>query len=100
MLPALVSQMVVVLKDSALGQIITYPELLRSMQLLGTALSNPLQALTVAAVIFIVINFALTSLAQWLSGFLSSRTSGRTNEGQGIGTGGIGVGGAGAVDAG
>ena len=95
MLPALVSQMVVVLKDSALGQIITYSELLRSMQLVGTALSNPLQALTLAAAIFIVINFALTWLAQWLSRFLSSRTSGRTEAGPGIGV--AGAAGAGAT---
>mgnify|MGYP001507769368 FL=1 len=85
MLPALVSQLVVVLKDTALGQIITYPELLRAAQILGTAFGNTLQTLTVAAVIFIVINYALTALAQWLSRFLSGRTAGATAAGPGIG---------------
>jgi len=77
MLPALVSQFVVILKDSALGYIISYSELLRSMQIYGSA-GPILQSLTVAAVLFIIINFALSWLANWLSRFLSSRTSGKT----------------------
>jgi glutamate transport system permease protein len=85
MLPALVSQLVVVLKDTALGQIITYNELLRAAQIFGNGNSNNLQTLTVAALIFIVINWALTSLARWLSRYLSGRTSGRTAAGPGIG---------------
>ncbi|NKE09236.1 MULTISPECIES: amino acid ABC transporter permease [Kocuria] len=78
MLPSLVSQFVVILKDTALGYIITYPELLASGRRLGSGDGNILQTLLMAAVIFVVINFALTSLAQWLSGFLSYRTSGKT----------------------
>lgn len=78
MLPSLVSQFVVILKDTALGYIITYPELLASARRLGSGDGNILQTLLMAAVIFVVINFALTSLAQWLSGFLSYRTSGKT----------------------
>jgi glutamate transport system permease protein len=77
MLPALVSQFVVILKDSALGYIITYSELLRSLQIYGSA-GPILQSLTVAAVRFIIINFALSWVANWLSRFLSSRTSGKT----------------------
>jgi glutamate transport system permease protein len=61
MLPSLVSQFVVVLKDSALGQIITYQELLRQARLLGSRSPMPvLQALLVAAVIFILINYLLS----------------------------------------
>ncbi|WP_125775259.1 amino acid ABC transporter permease [Antribacter gilvus] len=85
MLPALVSQLVVVLKDSALGQIITYPELLRAAQVLASGEQNPMQTLTVAAVVFILLNYGLSVLAQWLSRSLSSRTSGRTAAGAGIG---------------
>lgn len=85
MLPALVSQLVVVLKDTALGQIIAYPELLRAAQTFGNGNSNNLQTLAVAAVIFIVINWALTALARWLSRYLSGRTSGRTGAGPGLG---------------
>ncbi|KAA9395532.1 amino acid ABC transporter permease [Kocuria coralli] len=78
MLPSLVSQFVVILKDTALGYIITYPELLASARRLGSGDGNILQTLLMAAVVFVVINFALTSLAQWLSSFLSYRTAGRT----------------------
>jgi glutamate transport system permease protein len=77
MLPSMLSQFVVILKDTALGIIITYPELLDSARRLGSA-NSMLQSLLVAAVVFIVINFLLTSAANWLSGYLSSRTSGRT----------------------
>ncbi|GAB3157628.1 amino acid ABC transporter permease [Myceligenerans halotolerans] len=73
MLPALLSQLVVVLKDSALGQIIAYPELLRSVQRFASANNNPLQALLVAATLFIILNWLLTVLANRLSRRLSSR---------------------------
>lgn len=74
MLPALLSQLVVVLKDSALGQILGYAELLRSVQIFGSAPPiNSLQALTVAAVLFILINLLLTLLANRLARRLSSR---------------------------
>ncbi|WP_251150707.1 amino acid ABC transporter permease [Cellulosimicrobium sp. Marseille-Q4280] len=85
MLPALVSQLVVVLKDTALGQIIVYNELLRAAQIFGNGNGNNLQTLTVAAVIFIVINWLLTTAAQYLSRFLKGRTSGATTAGPGIG---------------
>lgn len=85
MLPAMVSQLVVVLKDSALGQFILYSELLRSAQILSSKEQNPLQALVVVAVVFIVINWLLTVVAHRLAGLLSSRTAGATVEGTGIG---------------
>lgn len=76
MLPSLVSQFVIILKDSALGYIIGFAELLRYSRHLGAGYGNIMQTLVVAAVIFIVINFALVWLAQLLSRRLSSRTSG------------------------
>lgn len=85
MLPAMVSQLVVVLKDSALGQIILYSELLRSAQILSSKEQNPLQALVVVAIVFIIINWLLTIVAHRLAKLLSSRTAGATVEGTGIG---------------
>lgn len=79
MLPSLVSQFVVILKDSALGQLILYNELLRSARLLGSGAPFAiLQTLFVAAVLFIVINFLLGWLAQVLAKRLGGRTAGRT----------------------
>ena len=63
MLPAIVGQLVVVLKDSALGSIITYVELLSQAQTLGTARANMVPSLMVAAVMFIILNYLLTVLA-------------------------------------
>ena len=63
MLPALVGQLVVILKDSALGTAITYPELLQAAKDVGTAYGNVIPAYVLAAVIFILINFGLTTLA-------------------------------------
>lgn len=84
MLPSLVSQFVVILKDTALGYIISYPELLASARRFGSGEGNILQTLVLAAVMFIVINFALTMLATWLSGFLSSRSSTGVKKADGI----------------
>jgi glutamate transport system permease protein len=85
MLPAMVSQIVVVLKDSALGSIIGASELLRAGQIVASGDGNPLQVLALVAVVFILINWLLTVLAHRLSRLLSSRTAGETLEGTGIG---------------
>jgi glutamate transport system permease protein len=65
MLPALISQLVVVLKDTALGFIITYGELMRTANQLAEfrLLQNPLQMYAVVGVIFILVNYALSKLA-------------------------------------
>lgn len=81
MLPSLVSQFVIILKDSALGYIIGFSELLRYSRHLGAGYGNIMQALVVAAIIFIIINSLLVQLAQMLSRRLSSRTSGVTEVG-------------------
>lgn len=80
MLPAIVGQLVVVLKDSALGSIITYVELLFQGQTLGTARANTIPAFIVTAVIFITINYLLTVFAGRLERGLRQRghTSGTT----------------------
>ena len=76
MLPSLLSQFVVILKDSALGYLIGFFELLQFARQLGSGQGNILQSLVVAAMIFIVINFILTWAATRLSRRLSSRTAG------------------------
>ncbi|ONI77454.1 glutamate ABC transporter permease [Kribbella sp. ALI-6-A] len=63
MLPAIVGQLVVVLKDTALGYIITYEELLRKAEQIGNYKSNLLPALIVVGAIFVLVNWMLGSLA-------------------------------------
>lgn len=84
MLPALISQLVVVLKDTALGYIITYPELLQSAQRIAANYGNLIVAYFVIAVVFILINWGLSAFAGFLERWLSSRQAGvvmRTNRG-------------------
>jgi glutamate transport system permease protein len=66
MLPALISQLVVVLKDTSLGFIISYEETLNiGKQIIG-ALGNPIQTYAVIAVLFITVNYSLSKLAQYI----------------------------------
>jgi len=89
MLPALVSQLVVVLKDTALGYIITYDELLNQYKSIGSNWSNIVPAMLVIAVMFILINYALTRLAGTVERRLRER--GRPTIGRGIaGPGAVG----------
>jgi glutamate transport system permease protein len=69
MLPTIISQLVVVLKDTALGFLILYPELLYQARYLGsqTNLSSPiLQIGLVVAVIYIAMCLLLSALANYL----------------------------------
>jgi glutamate transport system permease protein len=68
MLPALVSQLVTLLKDTSLGFVIGYAELLRSgrtaVEFLGGKYSIPIY--TAMAVLYIAVNGSLSFLARWL----------------------------------
>ncbi|WP_335933361.1 amino acid ABC transporter permease [Streptomyces sp. PTD5-9] len=72
MLPAIVSQLVVIMKDTALGgAVLTFPELLASVRPMSANYgANTIACFTVVAVIYIAVNFALTTFArrleQWL----------------------------------
>jgi glutamate transport system permease protein len=78
MLPSLVSQLVVILKDTALGYIITYPELLRAGQNFATTSSNLIPTLIVVATIFILINYGLSRLARYLEARLRAARNVKT----------------------
>jgi glutamate transport system permease protein len=67
MLPALISQVVVILKDTSLAAVLgLYTELLRQGNLIALNLDNPIQILSVVAVIFILINYGLSRMATWV----------------------------------
>ncbi|MGV7591781.1 ABC transporter permease subunit, partial [Mycobacterium kansasii] len=63
MLPALISQMVIALKDSALGYQIGYIEVVKSGIQAGNEWGNVIPSLIVVAIIMILINFGLSALA-------------------------------------
>lgn len=66
MLPAIISQCVVALKDTALGFIVSAPQLATVIKDIYTGYQNPIAAGLVAAVIYILINYTLSRIAQWL----------------------------------
>lgn len=67
MLPSLISQLIVVLKDTSLIALIGgYIELLKQGQLLIQNLNNPVQVYVVVAVIYILINYGLSKFAEYL----------------------------------
>lgn len=68
MLPVLVSQMVVVLKDTAIGYQITFVEMVRQGTVVGSAYGNYVPALIVIALLMIAVNFLLSWFATWLEG--------------------------------
>lgn len=84
MVPAIVSQLVTLLKDTSLGFVISYEELLRRGNILGTFSKNLLQALFVVALMYIAVNFSLSRLAARLEARQRRR----------LGASGIAVGGA------
>ena len=78
MLPALISQIVVVLKDTSLIAILGgYIELLKQGGLLIQNLNNPIQTYLLIAIIFILINYTLGKFAEWVQRRVSRSTSGK-----------------------
>jgi glutamate transport system permease protein len=75
MLPSLISQLVVLLKDTSLGFVIVYPELLRISNFVAQNLNNPIQVYTVVAAIYIVINLLLGRLASYVESRQRRKTS-------------------------
>ncbi|MFG2813060.1 amino acid ABC transporter permease [Streptomyces sp. NPDC048410] len=77
MLPAIVSQLVVIVKDTALGGVmLQFTDLLNARSTLAANYANVIQSFFVVAVLYIVLNFLLTSFASWLEGRLRRSTRG------------------------
>lgn len=67
MLPVIVAQLVVTMKDTALGFIITYPELLYYAKLLGSQQGRPiLQSAFIIGGIYVVMCLILSGIAKYL----------------------------------
>lgn len=85
MLPALISQLVVILKDTSLGFIISYEETVRVGGQIVQVLSNPIQTYLLIAVIFIIVNYALSRFAMYVERRLSQgKKAAKTDEGAAV----------------
>jgi glutamate transport system permease protein len=78
MLPAIISQCVVILKDTSLGYVIVYAELVRNSRQIALFVDNgTVVVYGTAAIIFIIINFSLSKLAEYLERRLARRGQGK-----------------------
>jgi glutamate transport system permease protein len=66
MIPAGISQMITLLKDTSLAYVVAYEELLRRGRIAGEFANSPLQALVLVAAMYIVVNFTLSRIARRL----------------------------------
>jgi glutamate transport system permease protein len=76
MIPALVNQLVTLLKDSSLGALVLLPaveDLLHQGKIVGEFEKNPLQALLVVAFMYITVNLILSAFARRLERRQGSR---------------------------
>lgn len=73
MLPAIISQCVIVLKDTALGLIIAYPDLVSEGQLIAEFLDHSVVPLGTVVLIYIIMNYALSRLAVYVERRFATR---------------------------
>jgi glutamate transport system permease protein len=73
MLPALISQLILTLKDTSLGFIISFPDFLRNAEVAIQNLGNPIQVYFLVAIVFIGLNLGLSRLAILAERRLSNR---------------------------
>jgi glutamate transport system permease protein len=66
MLPVIVGQLVVLLKDTALGYIIAYPELLQRVNEVTANYGNVVPVALVAVACYVTVNATITAVAGWL----------------------------------
>ncbi|SHJ74791.1 glutamate transport system permease protein [Tessaracoccus bendigoensis DSM 12906] len=69
MLPIIVAQLVVLLKDTSLAYVVAYPEILRKADSLKQFYGNryAFSLFFVVLAVYLIVNFALSALARWLS---------------------------------
>ncbi len=74
MLPAIISQCVIVLKDTSLGYVIVYDEVVRRGRQVALVVNDgTILTYATIALVFITINYSLSKLAQYLERRLSQR---------------------------
>ena len=62
-IPAMISEMIIVVKDTTFAYIVTYPDLMQNARVLISNYDSMLSVYILVAVIYILINFGLNKLA-------------------------------------
>ncbi|KAB1641851.1 amino acid ABC transporter permease [Gulosibacter chungangensis] len=84
MLPIIVAQLVVLLKDTSLAYIVAYPELLRVSYQLKDYYGSGRYSFTLfflTLVIYLIVNFSLSTFARWLARRSGNQAVGATRKG-------------------
>lgn len=84
MLPIIVAQLVVLLKDTSLAYVVAFPEILRISQQLRDTLGSTKVSFSLFAivlVIYLAVNLALSALARWLAHRTGPRAVGARRRG-------------------
>lgn len=82
--PAIVSQLVALLKGTSLGYVVSYGELLNQGEILGEYSHNLIQTYLVVALLYVMVNASLSRLARYLE-TRQSRRGRRTRRGRDAG---------------
>ena len=89
MIPAIISQCVVALKDTSLGYAVTAPGLTAVGKQIYVQFGNPIPTVIVLAAIYITLNLILTAIATWVQKkFVGEKKIDMYKVGGGIATGG------------
>ena len=70
-IPSLIAELVIVVKDTTFAYVVSFPDLMQNARVLISNYDAMLSVYTVAAVIYILINFALNRLSEKAAGNLS-----------------------------
>lgn len=65
--PTLVAQLVIVVKDTTFGYVVTYPEMMQNTKVIIANNNSLLPVYLVASIIYILVNYAISRTARWLS---------------------------------
>ena len=79
-IPSLISQLVVVVKDTTVAYIVSYPDLLQNARVLVTNYDALVSTYFVVALIYIVLNYIINQLSVYLARRSGTQVLGRSNE--------------------
>jgi glutamate transport system permease protein len=84
--PTLVTQLVALLKDSTLGYVVSYPELMKQGNNLTVYTHLLVQTYLIVALIYVIVSLALSQLAVWLERRMNTRVRRNVAGSDGAGT--------------
>ncbi len=79
-IPTLISQLVVVVKDTTVAYVVSYPDMLQNARVLITNYDALVSTYFVIAVIYIVLNYLVNTFSVWLARRTGSQIISRTTE--------------------